>query len=254
MHTRGFTLIELILVIFIMVLLTIMTVPILAQFTKTSKVQQAANIVSTVLFRARYEAIRTRQHVGVFFGDTTARLTTKPTAGILPSTGRVEIWTVKTAGDSDGHDANESPLGSLGAWYPYRDPDRCLTPDAVTLPDGIRVLSGRFFRTMNSPAQMVFGWDAGANYKASPDGEIKRHQVVFARTGAMPGWFDGLNSYYSLLVFDEATGEHQVIWVGEWLMSAKPRILPYQLTGVYGPSSNYYPVKQNPDIAKFIDQ
>src|SRR2546421_362230 len=106
----GFTLMELLLVIFIMILLTTMAMPLFYQFVKTSRVQQTANIVASTIARARMEAMRTRKMTGIFFGDNPAQCKNKPTAGIMPSKGRIEIWTVK---DNSWNDVNdEEGIGS----------------------------------------------------------------------------------------------------------------------------------------------
>ena len=73
LYKSGFTIIELILVIFIMVLLTLMTLPMFAQFVKSSRVEQTAHIVCTTICRARQEAMRLHKMVGVFFGDELAK-------------------------------------------------------------------------------------------------------------------------------------------------------------------------------------
>ena len=250
LHPAGFTLIELILVLFIMVLLTVMTVPLLSQFVKHSKVQQACAVLSTAFYNARTEAKSSRRMVAVFFGDDVSRLNPAPTPGIIPQKGRVEVWTVRTAGDSDHIGASESPLNNQGDWYPYRDPDRNLTPVGLTLPDGVRVLAGSFLRsTLTGP----YYWGLNS-FNPTPDGEIKRHEIVYSRTGAMPGWYDGLNSYNSVIVFDEVSGEYAIIWCGEWRTSSKPRVLNYTLSGVYGPSGAYHALNTNADLPKVIDQ
>jgi prepilin-type N-terminal cleavage/methylation domain-containing protein len=257
LRRNGFTLIELLLVMFIMVLLTLITIPIFYQFVKTSKVQQTASIVSTTLFRARMEAQRTRKMIGVFFGDEIAFCKTQPTPGVLPPSGRIEIWTVMDNyangdfGDSAGSGAECSPYNNQGNWYPYRYPDRCLTPEPITYPTGVRILAGLF----DHNGGYHFGWQNNwGQYQANGDGEIKRHTVTFSRTGAMPGWYNGLNSWWDIIVFDEQTGEHVVISVGEWLMSSKPRILPFQLTGMWGPSGSYYPITKTQDIVTYCEQ
>lgn len=250
----GFSLVELILVIFIMVLLTLLAVPMLSQFTRTTKVQQACSALTTAFWHARMEAIRTRSLVAVYFGDDVTRCNPKPTAGILPQTGRVEIWTVKTAGDSDQLSADESPLNNQGPWYPYKDPDKNLTPEPITLPDGIRVLAGLYSRqVVGTTTKHYFGWNSAFN--PTPDGEIKRHEIVYSRKGGMPGWFDGLNSYFTVLVFDENTGEHALIWCGEWRSCNRPRIMPYTVSGVYGAATGtFHALNSVSDLPKYIDQ
>lgn len=249
----GFTLIELILVMFIMTLLTFMMVPKLSQFVKGTRVQQTVSIVTTTLYRARMEALRTRKMVGVFFGDDLTLCKTQPTPGVLPQKGRIEIWTVKdnyvnNPVDSSGSGSTSDPFNPAGwwnpgDWYPYRYPDTCLTAEPATFPDGVRVLSGWFFHGTGPPAYQ-FGWPAGP-YMATPDGEIKRHTITYNRAGSLPGG----NTYWDVLIFDEQTGEHAIIVAGEWLISAKPRVLPFQLTGLIGVSNTYYPIAKNIDIA-----
>jgi type II secretory pathway pseudopilin PulG len=250
----GFSLVELILVIFIMVLLTLITVPMLSVFNKTSKVQQACNALTTAFWHARMEAIRTRSLVAVYFGDDQTLCNPQPTAGVLPQKGRVEIWTVKTDGGSDQISADESPLNNQGPWYPYKNPDRNLTPEPITLPDNIRVLAGLFTRTVSGTKfKYNFGWNASFN--PVPDGEIKRHNIVYSRKGGMPGWFDGLNSYFTVLVFDQSSGEHALIWCGEWRSCNRPRILPYSLTGVYGAATGtFHTLNSISDLPKWIDK
>ena len=257
-RASGFTLIELLLVLFITALLTIMAVPSLMHTDRSSKLQQACSVVMAQLYRARQEAINSRRMVTVYFGDDITHCPVAPTPGVLPPNNSVQMWTVKTNGSIDGVGANDGPYyplsWSIPAWYPYETLDRCLSPVPEPLPGGIRVLAGLFKRTSTSPIKVTFGWGPSANYQRSADGELKRHNVTFSKIGSMPGWYDGLNSYYTLLVFDEVTGEHQLIWVGEWLISSKPRILPYQLTGVYGPSGALHTVTKNSDLSKYIDQ
>ncbi len=250
--TGGFTLVELILVIFIMCLLTFMMVPMLSQFVKGTKVQQTVSIVTAVLYKARMEATRTRHMVGVFFGDDVTQCKIKPTPGVIPQKGHIEIWTVLDnhangdwGADAGGSTGVQEPYNNQGPWYPYRYPDQNLTPEPITFPDGVRILAGQFWHN-SGPIAYTFGWSN--QYNPVADGEIKRHTVTYSGHGTMPGWYDGLSTWWSLLVFDEKTGEHQVISVGQWLMTCKPRVLPFQLTGLYGVSGTYYPIKKNSDI------
>lgn len=245
--------VELILVLVIMAMLTTMAVPVLAQFSRTTKVQQAVQAISTALYHARNEAQRQRKIVCCYFGDDVAQLNPQPVAGILPPKDRIEIWTVLTAG-GDFCGAAESPIGSLGDWYPYKDKDRELTPGTITMPDGIRVCAGSFQRVWNGGKG---AWDNqfsfGSSYTKNSLGEIKRHYITYGRNGGMPGWYDGLNAYYSLLVYDQATGEHAVIWAGEWRASARPRVLPYTLSRLGNPAGKFKALNDLKDIPKLID-
>lgn len=254
--TAAFTLIELLLVMFIMLLLTIMTVPMLSQFAKSSKVQQTTSIVSAVLSRGRMEALRTRQMIGVFFGDDTARLNPPPQPGIIPPKNHIEMWTLKT-NIGNGWESTENPIydpnPSAGAptWYPYTDPDSNLTGEPITWPDGVRILVGHFVQMPGSPPQCGFYFQ---DYNRSPYGEIKRHEIVFSRAGTMPNWYDGLNTCWNVLIFDEQTGEHSIIWAGSWLITAKPRVLPFNLNYVYDLSGGQHALTTYSDIPKYIDQ
>ena len=248
----AFTMIELILAITIMALLTMMAVPVLAQFSRTTKVQQAVQAINTALFHARNEAQRQRKIVCCYIGDDLAQLNPQPTPGILPPKGRIEIWTVLTAG-GDYCGASEVPLGNLGGWYPYKDKDRDLTPGTITLPDGVRVCAGAFQRVWNGGTGT---WDNefyfGGTYLKSSLGELKRHYITYARNGGMPS-YDTSNSYYNLLVYDQATGEHAVIWCGEWHAAARPRVLPYPLTMLGNTAGKFQRLKSAQDIPTLID-
>lgn len=258
----AFTLIELLLVMFIMLLLTMMAVPMLSQFSKSSKVQQTASVVSSILSRARMEAMRTRQMIGVFFGDDVSRLNPQPQPGIIPIKNHIEMWTLKTNGGSNGIDGSEGPIfdpnPTVGApaWYPYTDPDANLTGEPITWPDGVRILSGYFILMPGNPPQCAFGcalFNGNPTYNRSAYGEIKRHEICYTRSGAMPNWYDGLNTYWSILIFDEQTGEHAVIWAGAWLITAKPRILPFTVKNIIDLNGVTHPLTNNMDIPKYID-
>jgi type II secretory pathway pseudopilin PulG len=249
----GFTLVELILVMFIILLLMIMAAPMLSKFLKTSRVQQTAQTIFTALFHGKGEAQRYRRLVGVFFGDDQSKLNPKPSPGVLPPNGKIEIWTVKTAG-GDKIGATEAPLGNLGEWYPYKDPDRNLTPSALTFPDGVRILSGLFSRELVAGKYEHGFGHPPPRFQKSAIGECKRHNIIYARNGGMPGYSDGIWSYFNLLVFDEATGEHVIVWCGEWRGNARPRILPYSLTRIRPSSGVWQSLTNFRDISDNIDK
>src|SRR5207248_7977359 len=134
----GFTMVELLLVLFIITLMLGVAVPAFAKLSKTTRVEQAARIVLTALYRARSEAQRYRQAVAVYYGDDQTQLNPQPVAGVLPPKERVEIWTARTSGYGW---AGEGILGGFSQpyapditsyfppqSYPYRFPDRLLTP------------------------------------------------------------------------------------------------------------------------------
>ncbi|MCW8131914.1 MAG: prepilin-type N-terminal cleavage/methylation domain-containing protein [Planctomycetota bacterium] len=253
---RGFTLVELIVVLFIILLLIGVATPAFSQMLKTSRVQQAAQVASAALFQARAEAQRYRQMVTVNFGDDQAKLPVKPPAGVLPPKGQIELWAT-LVGDSDQVGAGSPPLLNGSDWYPYgatlAEKDRLINPQPITFADGVRILSGNFQKSW-SGSKYDHTFSFGSFHTTAPEGEVKRHNVAYSRNGGMPGWYDGLNSYFTILVFDENTGEHLIIWCGEWRASSKPRILPYSLTQIAGRSGAWVTLKSFKDIPANIDK
>lgn len=240
---RAFTLVELIVVVFIMMILVAVATPMLSKFAKQSKVQQATQVIMTALYHARSEAQRYRRHTAVYYGDDVSQCAVKPKPGVLPAKNHIEIWTVKTQWE-DGIGSGGAPLNCQGDWYTYMDPDRNLTPGTLTIPDGVRVLAGGFSRywgTSSYEHDFSF-W----SYNPTPEGELIRHTTVYDKNGRMPGWYDGMNAYFTILVFDEATGEHALIWCGDNKSAPRPHVMPYTLTKVQGNS-----LTSATDIAKF---
>lgn len=248
----GFTLLELLLVLFIMTLLGAVATPLMSKLLKRSRVQSAANTVLTSLYDARLMAQRCRSTVAVFFGDAATRLDPPPLAGVLPPYGQIETWRVKTQAPAAGWSAfgdwnsrlddqlsasdfgrpydPDDPAGSPPDWYPFYFKDLPLQPQPLSFPDGVRVLSGIYCTNTSGSTRRFFF----AHYRKSALGELKRHQVVFNRNGAAAGDTSGMGNHLGLLVFDTVTGEHLVIQLGRWYHSARPRVLPALLTQLGG--------------------
>ncbi|MBI3829757.1 MAG: prepilin-type N-terminal cleavage/methylation domain-containing protein [Planctomycetes bacterium] len=218
----GFTLVEVILVLFLMLLMFGMAVPVFSKLLKTSRVDQATHAVFTALWQTRSQAMRTRTAVALYYGDDTAQLNPQPSPGVLPPCGRMEIWTVRYWNYPWYLLANYTqpyyPMspGNAPDWYPYNLPLNSLTPLPLTLPESVRVLAGNFNR---NPWSCSFSW---SGYKKDPTGELKRHMTVFAHTGSLT-W-----TYPHVLIFDEVTGDH--------------RIIQCAYLGMYGVTGNARPV------------
>lgn len=255
-RTRGFTLVELIVVLFIILLMIGLATPVFSQLLKTSRVQQTAQVATAACYQARAEAQRYRKLVSVYFGDDQTKLPVKPPSGVLPAKNNIEIWTVKTW-DPSQIGAGASPLLNGSDWYPYGatlgEKDRIVNPQPITFPDGVRILAGNFQKNWTG-AKYDHQFYFGSFNAASPEGEVKRHNVAYSRNGGMPGWYDGLNSYFTILIFDENTGEHLLIWCGEWRASSKPRILPYALTQVANRAGVWTNIKSFKEIPANIDK
>ncbi|HYF49294.1 MAG TPA: prepilin-type N-terminal cleavage/methylation domain-containing protein, partial [Planctomycetota bacterium] len=91
----AFTLVELLVVMAIIAIIATLGASRLNKFTSSSRVKQTAELVITTLFKARAEALRHRQPVGVFFGDDPARykaIWNSPLKDVLPKKGTIEIW------------------------------------------------------------------------------------------------------------------------------------------------------------------
>ncbi|HYF50884.1 MAG TPA: prepilin-type N-terminal cleavage/methylation domain-containing protein, partial [Planctomycetota bacterium] len=230
---RGFTLIELILVVVILVILATIAAPSLSRFMKSSRVDQTAKSVVAALYEARALAQRYRTTVAVFYGDDPARHGANwvpPLSSTLPSKNRMEIWSVKTVGSNAFHpvysdrsyywsedmftssfSTPNNPAGPTMAWqswFPYYDKNRLLSESPYTIADGVRILSGDFD---TQTGDFAFGgfW-AGNNV-----GEIKRHNSVYTRGGQIPT-YSNMYCYRWVLVYDTASGDHLVIEVGDW--------------------------------------
>ena len=262
--SAGFTLVELILVMAIMILLATLAVPMMSKLLRSSRVNQGAKILLTALWRGRSEAMRFRSTAAVFFGDDTSRLLTQPLAGVLPERGKLETWMVKEYTDTNnyylnlgrGSDCPYCPetggmppgvdLGGFGGWYPFRIKTRLLSPEPLTLPEGVRALSGRLPTLVGNAAD----WDYGNFCNTGPNGpigEIKRHNIVYAKSGSL-GSAGSIFAYGYVLVFDNETGDHIVIQAGQWRAATRPRILTYRLANIGG-----VPVTNTRQIPKLMN-
>ena len=222
---RGFTLIEILIVMFIMSLVFGVGVVSFSRLAKTSRMQQAVEAVMTALWNTRSQAQTYRTVACLYYGDDIAGLKTKPLPGVLPRWGEMEIWTVGTTGSQ--RPANVMASGSPPAWYPYHFKEKCLTPQPLTLPENIRVQAGRYTRTYST---RTFDFPDMVNTGAQAAiGELRRHNTPFWRTGnGMWAWDNP-----DVLIWDPTTGEHVVIHACEtygWSRNSRPRIETRALT------------------------
>lgn len=268
----GFTLVELLVVLFIIVLLVGMGTPLLSKLLKSSRVMQTANTCLAVLYRARAEAMRYRLPVSVYFGDDLTKCPTKPTPGVIPPYGQIEIWTVKLDPpsayssvwytDNGSHFVNDGfntrnyqPWNSAtNGVIPFDTKERPLTPNPISFESGTRVLAGFF--TSNGGSRVF----KNSNYWNAPRGEIKRHTITYTGSGTSVHYSDSY-SYRDLLIFDASTGEHVVVEAAEWKAATRPRILmgtagPLYLThvGKRLSGNTVFAVKNFNQVNQWIDQ
>lgn len=230
--SRGFTMIELLLVMFIIALLTSTGAPLFSRMVQGSRVAQGVACVETGLFLARSEAQNLRLHVAVYYGDDLkARMNIQPSPNPIPAPGAIEVWTVKgTSGyGSFGGYGQTSPMTAPDVSYPFKDRVKLINKQPITLPPNVRVIAGRFRRVWNgSSYNCVFDFP---NYRKDNIGEIKRHHTVFSQRGGLVR-NDCAYAYNHLLVFDETSGEHAVIEAGRCQTATRPHTMPYHLTHI----------------------
>jgi prepilin-type N-terminal cleavage/methylation domain-containing protein len=263
----GFSLIELIVVLVVILMLSVAVAPSLSRFMKNSRVQSTARTVIAALFHARHEAQRYRTTVALFYGDDPSRHSTAvwspPLSGVLPKYGSMQLCVVKNAPSENfsptfkdksfawaedminaGNSVPHNPMGPNMAgqsWFPYYSIVTTLSDQNFSFPEGVRIISGAF-SGMTASKNFKF-----TNYTRSNVGEIKRHNSVYTRNGAVPTYSD-MYCYRSVLVYDTASGEHVVIEIGEWKSVSRPRIMNEKLTHVNG-----VPIADHRDIDKLID-
>jgi type II secretory pathway pseudopilin PulG len=144
---RAFTMVELLVVLFIMMLLTVVASTSLSRLMKTSRVEQAAQIVMTALWQTSGEAQRQKVHVSLFYGDDPSKISPQPvffhcanvgkmngnnfswapttTPASLPPPGQMEMWVVLDGGEALGSGrgpyAPGIPMDDYNyGWYPFR--------------------------------------------------------------------------------------------------------------------------------------
>jgi type II secretory pathway pseudopilin PulG len=241
----GFTLIELVVVMFVIILMTVAVAPSLSRLLKNSRVQEAAQTVTAALYRARGEAMRYRSCVALLYGDDPSKIPAgrwaPPVSTTLPPNNKMEIWTMKTdlAGNvntlyresgngwaEDGLTATmtspHNPIGPPQAWvnwFPFFSKIRLLSND-LTFPQGTRIIAGNF----TSSTRHFHAKPDGNSFKPDSVGEIKRHESVYSSNGSVPTHTD-LYVFRYVMIFDEASNEHVVIEVGEWKSVSRPRIV-----------------------------
>jgi prepilin-type N-terminal cleavage/methylation domain-containing protein len=241
---KGFTLLELIVVTLVILLMIGVAAPMFSKLVKTSRVQQTVNTVMTSLWHARSEAMRYRSNVAVLYGPDRFKCNPPPLdipTRQLPAKGKIEIWTVK-AGDSDSLGAGwgcYSPgFNPTPDWYPFSFPERDLTPQDFTYPDGVRIVCGRVATWWNSSTDNGTLFENKA-FKKDSIGQWKRYTSVYSRTGGHVS-YDLSNAYDHVMVFDEASGDYALVKVGEWKASTRPRIITAKLKKVCGKTLQTY--------------
>jgi prepilin-type N-terminal cleavage/methylation domain-containing protein len=231
---RAFTLVELLLVMFIIALLATTGAPLFSKLVQGSRVQQGVAAVESALFHARSEAQNLRLQVAVYYGDNLNGLVTTPNP--VPPPGSIEVWSVRGSsgyGSFGGYGATLpfDPSNANPAWYPFRFTVKLINKQPITLPSSVRVIAGRFRRVWNgSGYNCVFDFPS---YRKDSVGEIKRHHTVFSQRGGLVR-NDCAYAYNHLLVFDETSGEHAVMEAGRCQTATRPRRMPYMLTHVGG--------------------
>lgn len=274
-RSAGFSIPELLVVMMIVAVLAAVAVPSFSKLVKTSSVDQACQAVMTSIFHARAEAMRARRVVALYIGDDLTALKTQPLAGVLPPRGEVRLYSVKTQ-PVDRISSGEMPFSmpsGAAQWYPFVDVDRELEPVGVSLPSNIRVLaycfnrykdaSGNWHNELSLPNGTLDPAQAAANpqavvmqfnsfyyKKGDSTGELIRHALVFGKNGGMPCWYDGLHCFWSVLVINTNSGDHAIISAGEYRCSARPLVLPYQLTDIQDTSGGWHHLSNPDDIRK----
>jgi type II secretory pathway pseudopilin PulG len=247
-NSAAFTLVELVLVLFIAMLLSIMAVPSFSMFAKTSKFDQALKEVFSALKQARVTAINERRVTAVMYGDDFSGINPKPLPGVLPEKGRIEIWTVLDCGVFGKPYMPDLTTATIwvSPWYPYRFKDVPITPEPLTIPDGVRIVTGSYDTTKNDFNYGAAGWTC---YKKDQIGEILRHQSIFDQTGCKP-LHAGYGGFECVLVFEVSTGKHAVIQMaGSWYNGYfRPKIISTSIKSIGG-----VPLTNPRDIGHRID-
>jgi len=222
---RGFTLVELLLVLFIMMLLVGVAAPTMSKLMKTSRVDEGAKAVFTALWQTRSQAMRLRKPAALMYGADADNFNPAPQAGVLPPKGQMEIWTVRYINypwymlsyyTKPYYPPNPTNYDGVPGWYPFHLTMDPLTPQAISLPEGVRVMACMFDRNVSS-RKLEFKY-----YQKSALGEIKRHATAYNQMGGLCA------TYPHVIIYDQASGDHQLIQCA------------YQ--GVYGISGNTRPV------------
>ena len=253
-ETRGFTFVEILLVLVIMTMLATMAAPAFSAFQKSTRVQQTSRTVLSALNQARAEAQRYRTLVATYFGDDTTGLSVKPKNGILPPYGQLEVSAVNE-GYNDGCGwisfypfAPEYGYGTTPTWYPCASKKKTLSMEFPTFPSGVRVIACDFKR-VNGQNILAFPRYKKTGTWEPAVGEIKRHCCAYDKRGAAAGEASQCNFQY-VLVFDVTTGEHVIIQMGVFQSNARPRVLPFQLTHIQLPWKSPTPL----DLKTLNDQ
>ncbi len=242
---RGFSFVELMVVLFVIALMTTVVAPAFSSLIKGTKLKQATEAVMGAVYRARHEAQIRRTQTAfaggaipttpvIFFGeDTTQPLAVQPSTGILPPYGQIEIWTASYSNTAWGSSANPTHCFDT-KWH-------CLSPQPITFLDPIRILVGSY-HDMNPKLHNDILFSFGDTYTTDGNpskGEVSRHQLPFFR-GRKATVFD-LNKNANLwdipnsvLLLDNYTGENEVVIVTDAATSrdVRPYLAPYAITAI----------------------
>lgn len=137
---RGFTLVELMVVIGIMAVLMMISVPLFQRFSRGQSLAGACRVFQKTFGLARWEALRKRERVRIVFTKTA-------------------LWTYR---DSDGYgDGQPIPLPrGITFVYNFGDPPGLSAPDDFPLPEEItRETTGKAF-----PGKVEFLIDGTVNF------------------------------------------------------------------------------------------
>jgi type II secretory pathway pseudopilin PulG len=269
----AFTLLELLIVCVLIAALGAVAVPSFARLFKTSKVEQAVTIIMGALWRASGEAQRLRMPVAVFYGekpgpiksvlyrpdsngignwrpgdiDTANNPVAKPVwvPVSLPAYGELEMWTVMpTTFQFDAACVpyvypEYVPRTTVPLWQPWSFQVSPLTLLATTLPADVSCVGGTLDTSIAAPR-----FDCAA-YQKSPLGEPKRRSTVFKPNGSIGHDYGSQYCYEYLCVYEEATGNHVVVSIGNRVTRVRPKIRGYNILRRVGSATNI-PLNQIP--------
>ena len=115
---RGFSLIELMVTLSVMVLLSLLAVPSMSQYVENSKIHGTAEVVFAAVLKARTEAIRRNATVELVFTDQTPTAESVDTTGVTTTGPNWLIRQVPPPSSSQPHLFIEGKAGAEGGGRP----------------------------------------------------------------------------------------------------------------------------------------